>query len=144
MFFRFPEPLKGKEVSAASRPPENREPKHRKEEKTANFTVVSGNLGKDPEPFHTQEGGVFCSLDLAFRSYGDKTNWIRASCKDRLAEACLEHLEKGSKVVVAGVLDQTKWEDDQGNQRTSFRVLANSVDFLGPPPRRANATATTS
>jgi single-strand DNA-binding protein len=46
------------------------------------------------------------------------------------AEACNEHLKKGSAVLVQGRLVENKWEDQDGNKRSRIEVIANRVDFL--------------
>ena len=51
-----------------------------------NHTVLTGNLGADPEVFYSSEGNPVSSFNLAFRSSKKKTGWIKIVCFNRLAE----------------------------------------------------------
>ena len=94
-----------------------------------NQCILTGNLGNDPEIHFAQDGTQIAVFSMAFRSFGDKTNWIKVSCNNKLAQVVETYLHKGAKVAVSGLIDQTKWETD-GTTRTSFRVLANQIEFL--------------
>ena len=39
-------------------------------------------------------------------------------------------LHKGARVGVNGVLDQQKWTDDHGNQKSAYRLIANQIEFI--------------
>ena len=65
-----------------------------------NQLILAGNLGGDPEVFYSSEGTPIAAFSMAFRSYGDKTNWIRVSCNNRLAEIVQQFLHKGARVAV--------------------------------------------
>lgn len=43
----------------------------------------------------------------------------------------MEYLEKGSKVAVTGRLATSTYENDAGEKRTSFEIVAEAVDFIG-------------
>ena len=95
-----------------------------------NICVLTGNLGGDPEIFYTNDGDPVASFSLAFRSRKDKTGWIKVSAFKRLAEVCEKYLHKGAKVTVSGSLSQEKWETNDGETRTAFKLLANGVEFI--------------
>jgi single-strand DNA-binding protein len=46
-----------------------------------NHTVLTGNLGADPEVFYSSEGNPVASFSLAFRSLKKKTGWIKVAHK---------------------------------------------------------------
>jgi len=95
-----------------------------------NSCVLAGNLGADPESFYSSEGTQVATFNLAFRSSKQKTGWIKVTCFNRLAEIAERHLHKGARVAVVGTLDQHRWETDEGVQRTSFQLIANSIEFI--------------
>lgn len=95
-----------------------------------NQCIITGNLGGDPEIRFSQDGNPIAIFSMAFKSYGDKTNWIRVSANNRLAEVVETYLHKGAKVAVSGLLDQTKWEADDGTTKTAYRLLANQIEFI--------------
>jgi single-stranded DNA-binding protein len=39
-------------------------------------------------------------------------------------------------VVVLGVLDQQTWQSKEGGQRSSFQVIANSIEFVSAAGQR--------
>jgi len=95
-----------------------------------NILTLTGNLGTDPESFWTPEGTHIVTLHLAFRSIKDKTSWIKITCFNKLAELATTYLHKGAKIGVVGTLDQEKWTTDDGQNRSTFKLIANSLDFL--------------
>jgi len=37
---------------------------------------------------------------------------------------------KGARIAVVGILDQNKWETDEGVTRSSIQLIANSIEFI--------------
>ena len=95
-----------------------------------NQTTLTGNLGADPEVFYSSEGNPVSSFSLAFRCGKDKTGWIKVVCFKRLAEIAERHLHKGARIAVIGSLDQDKWETQDGQPRTTYKLIANTVEFI--------------
>ena len=95
-----------------------------------NQTVLTGNLGADPEVFYSSEGNPVASFNLAFRSSKKKTGWIKVTCFQRLAEVAEKYLHKGARIGIIGTLDQQKWETDEGVTRSSFQLICNSLEFI--------------
>ena len=50
-----------------------------------NQTILTGNLGADPEVFYSTEGSPIASFSLAFKSSKKKTGWIKVKCFNKLA-----------------------------------------------------------
>jgi len=94
-----------------------------------NHTILSGNLGNDPDVFYSSEGNQIVSFSLAFKSGKDKTSWIKVTCFNKMAEVAEKYLHKGAKVLVSGTLDQKKWESE-GQQRSTFQLIANQIEFI--------------
>jgi single-strand DNA-binding protein len=95
-----------------------------------NQTVLTGNLGADPEVFYSSEGNPVANFNLAFRSSKKKTGWIKVVCFGRLAEVSEKYLHKGARIGIIGTLDQQKWENEEGLTRSSFQLIANSLEFI--------------
>jgi single-strand DNA-binding protein len=97
-----------------------------------NNLTLSGNLGHDPETRHFGEKGeqLVTTFSLAFRASKQRTGWLRVVCFDRLAEVAEQHLHRGARVVVMGVLDQPEWEGPDGQKRNGFQVIARSLEFI--------------
>jgi single-strand DNA-binding protein len=95
-----------------------------------NSCILTGNLGADPEIFFSSEGTPVANFNIAFKSSKKKTGWIKVTCFNRLAEVAQRHLHRGAKVGIIGTLDQHRWESDEGVQRSSFQLIANSIEFI--------------
>lgn len=95
-----------------------------------NNLVLTGNLGADPEVFYSSEGEPIATFNLAFRSSKKKTGWIKVTCFRKLAEIAEKYLHKGARIGIAGTLDQQKWQTDEGLSRSSFQLIANSIEFI--------------
>jgi single-strand DNA-binding protein len=95
-----------------------------------NNCLLTGNLGADVEVFFSSEGEPVATFNLAFKSSKKKTGWIKVTCFKKLAEIAERHLHKGARIAVIGTLDQHKWETDEGQTRTSYQLIANSIEFI--------------
>ena len=95
-----------------------------------NQTVLTGNIGQDPEIFFTSEGDPIAKFSLAFKSSKKKTSWIKVVCFGRLAEITEKHLHQGARVGVIGNLNENKWETDEGVKRSSFEINCHSLEFI--------------
>lgn len=92
-----------------------------------NKATIIGNLGRDPEIRHGQDGKRVASFNIATsESWNDRhtgermerTEWHKIVVfNDRLAELAEKFLTKGSKVYVEGQLKTRKWTDDKGIDR---------------------------
>ena len=101
-----------------------------------NQTILTGNIGADPEVFYNSEGDPIATFNLAFKSSKKKTGWIKVTCFHRLAEVAEKYLARGNRVAIIGTLDQQKWETDEGAPRSSFQLIANSMEFIKVDPKK--------
>ena len=81
-----------------------------------NQCILTGNLGDDPSSHYTPEGLAITHFNIAFKSSAKKkeANWIKVSCFGKLAEVASTYLHKGARIAVVGILDQNKWQGDDG------------------------------
>jgi single-strand DNA-binding protein len=103
-----------------------------------NRWVGTARLCADPELRSTKGGTSVCELRVAVNgsrkvgdSYEDDPNFLSVVTFGRRAETCAEHLSKGAQIAVEGRLDQSNWEDREGNKRESVKIIADQVRFLG-------------
>lgn len=100
---------------------------------SVNKVILVGNLGRDPEVRHGQDGTKIVTLNLATsenwkdRNSGErreKTEWHRVVIfNDRVAEVAERYLRKGSKVYVEGALQTRKWTDQSGAEKYTTEVV---------------------
>ena len=102
--------------------------------------AFNGNLGSDAELKITPTGKSVCQFSVAVTPRVKKndnwedgdTVWYRVSLWGRDAENGIEHLLKGTTVVIYGALTQRKYVDKEGKDGFSNDVRA---DLWGIVPR---------
>jgi single-strand DNA-binding protein len=109
----------------------------------SNNITVTGNLTRDPEVRYTRDGQASVLLGVAVnRRWQDRetheweeaTSFFDVVCWRDLAENVAMSLTKGSRVMVAGRLEQRSWETELGERRSKVEVVA---DEIGPSLRFA-------
>lgn len=107
-----------------------------------NHIVILGRLVKDPELRYTQSNTPVASFTVAVdRDFGEdkQTDFIDCSAWRKTGEFVSKHFQKGSMIVVSGRLQSRKWEDKDGNKRTSWEINAENVYFGGDKKSENNA-----
>lgn len=103
-----------------------------------NKVTLIGNLGRDPEVRHLDNGAAVAKMSLATNeSYRDKsgewqtnTEWHEIVMWRSLAERAGKSLKKGSLIYVDGKLTHRKYQDKDGNDRYITEVVANTFRSL--------------
>ena len=115
---------------------------------SVNKVILVGNLGKDPEVRHTQDGKPIVNLSIAtsesWRDKGsgerkEKTEWHRVVIfNEALAKVAEQYLKKGSTVYIEGQLQTRKWTDKDGAEKYSTEVVLQNfrgeLTMLGGKP----------
>jgi single-strand DNA-binding protein len=104
-----------------------------------NKVMIIGNLGQDPEMRYTSTGRPVTTFRVAAtRSWktpdGERrseTDWFTIVAWASLAEICNQYLKKGQQVYIEGRLHNRRWEDSEGNKRSTTEVVANEMIMLG-------------
>lgn len=104
-----------------------------------NKVILIGRLGKDPELKYTPGGAPVAKFSLATDEvYKDRageqqkrTEWHNIVAWNRLAEICGEYLTKGKQVYIEGSIRSHQWEDQSGNKRTMYEIIAREMKMLG-------------
>lgn len=94
-----------------------------------NQIVIAGNLGQNPEIFHSKNGNQIASFSLCCNISKEKTIWLKVVCFGKLAELAKKFLSKSSKVAVSGALDFEEWEKN-GEKKSTYKIIANNLEFL--------------
>ena len=100
---------------------------------SVNKVILIGNLGRDPEIRHTNDGRPIANLSVATseqwrdRNSGErreKTEWHRVVIFDeKICEVAQKYLQKGSTVYLEGSLQTRKWTDQQGVEKYTTEVV---------------------
>ena len=105
-----------------------------------NKVILIGNLGKDPEVRHLENGASVANLPIATsetykdRKTGEKvtqTEWHNIVLWRGLADIAEKYLNKGDKIYIEGKLRTRSWQDQEGNNRYTTEVVADNLTMLG-------------
>lgn len=98
-----------------------------------NQIVIMGRLVRDPELRSTQSGTSVATFTVAVeRDFGEKqTDFIDCVAWRQTGEFVSKYFLKGNMIAVTGSLQSRKWQDRDGNSRTSWEVNADHVYFCG-------------
>lgn len=117
-----------------------------------NKVILVGNMGNDPEVFHTAGGDQITKISIATsekwkdKNTGqmqEKTEWHNITFFGKLAEIAGKYLKKGSQVYVEGKLKTDKYQDKTtGQDRYSTGVVVDSfngvLQMLGGKQEQSN------
>ena len=109
-----------------------------------NTVTLSGNLTRDPELKFTNTGLAVTSVGLAVNrsvrnaqgGYDESVGFFELTIFGDIAENARETFRKGTRVIVTGRLDFQTWETDEGDKRSTIKVI---VDDIGPSLKWATA-----
>ena len=105
-----------------------------------NKVMLIGNLGADPEVRYMPSGDAITTIRLATtRRWKDRntnerreeTEWHRVVFFSGLAKTAGEYLKKGSQVYVEGRIRTQKWQGQDGQDRYTTEIVAESMNMLG-------------
>jgi single-strand DNA-binding protein len=104
-----------------------------------NKVILIGNLGKDPEVRHLENGATVANFTLATtESYKNKdgnkveqTEWHNIVLWRGLAELAEKYLRKGQSIYIEGKIRTRSWEDKEGSKRYTTEIIGDHMTMLG-------------
>ena len=108
-----------------------------------NKVILVGNLGRDPEVRHLDNGRAVANFSLATsETYKNKqgervtyTEWHNMVLWTPLAEIAEKYLKKGNQVYIEGKLTSRSYEDKDGVTKYITEVVGREMTLLGKPPQ---------
>jgi single-strand DNA-binding protein len=110
-----------------------------------NKIFLIGNLAKDPELSTTASGVSVCKFSLAVNRQYENSEGVREAdffsviVWRQQAENCNKFLKKGNKIGLLGAMQNRSYEDQSGDKRYIWEVIAENVEFLTPKGSAAGA-----
>ena len=97
-----------------------------------NSINLVGRVAQDLELKKTQSDISVCTFTLAVNrpKVKDVTDFINCVAWRQSAEYLCKYGVKGSMVAISGTLQTRKYEDKNGNKRTAFEVVADSLNLV--------------
>lgn len=102
-----------------------------------NCVTLMGRLVADPELRTTTTGRSVATfriaVDRSFVRQGEQrqADFITIVAWESTANFVCRYFQKGSMIAVQGRIQTRSYEDNNGNKRTAFEVVANEVSFCG-------------
>ena len=102
-----------------------------------NCVTLMGRLVADPELRTTTTGKNVCTfriaVDRSFQKAGEQrqADFITIVAWENTANFVSRYFAKGSMIAVQGSIQTRNYQDNNGNNRTAFEVLAKEVSFCG-------------
>jgi single-strand DNA-binding protein len=111
-----------------------------------NKVMLIGNLGKDPEIRHMDNGAVKASFPLAttevYKSADgnrqERTEWHNIVMWRGLANLAEKYLRKGKQVFIEGKLTSRSFEDQNGIKKYIHEVVAEHIVLMSTERREEN------
>lgn len=111
-----------------------------------NHVTVVGNVTVDPTLRFTPSGQAVATFGVAVNrrwkargsdEWSEAVSFFDVACWGTLGENVAESVQKGTRVIVEGRLEQRSWETESGDKRSRVEIVADEV---GPSLRWATAT----
>lgn len=104
-----------------------------------NKTILIGNVGGTPEVRTLDSGTKVANFSLATNeNYTKKdgtkveqTEWHRLEVWGNLANVAETIIKKGDRICIEGKIRTEKWEDKEGNPKTSVKIRVERIELLG-------------
>ena len=104
-----------------------------------NKVILIGNMTADPELKQITSGTSVCSFSIAVNRRFAKqeqgqqnVDFINIVTWRQNAEFVSRYFKKGNPILICGQLQTRRWNDNQGQARTTTEVVADEVSFVGP------------
>lgn len=104
-----------------------------------NKATITGNITRDPELRQTQGGTSILSIGVAVNDrrknqqtgeWEDYPNFIDCKLFGNRATGVAPYLEKGMKVAIEGKLNQSRWQADDGTNRSKIEIIVDEIEFM--------------
>jgi single-strand DNA-binding protein len=95
-----------------------------------NNVSLVGNLTRDPEIRHTNNGKSVVSISIAINE-GENVSYFDCVGWEGIADVAQQFLSKGKKIGITGKLIQRRWQDQSGNKRSTVEILIKTLHMMG-------------
>ena len=115
-----------------------------------NKVILIGNVGKDPEVKHLDNGLVITKFPLAtsetYKKDNEKvttTEWHNIVLFKVQAELAEKYVKKGDALFIEGKIKTRSWDDQDGNKRYMTEIHGLTMQFLGGGSGKSEDTTST-
>lgn len=99
-----------------------------------NKAIFLGRLTRDPEIRTTQSGGTMARFSIAvdrrFKREGQpEADFFNCLAFNKTADFVSKYLNKGTKILIEGEVQQNDYTDKNGTKHYGVQVLVNQIEF---------------
>jgi single-strand DNA-binding protein len=113
-----------------------------------NKVILVGNLGKDPEVRHLENGATVANFSLATtETFKDKagnrkeqTEWHNIVLWRQPAEFAEKYMKKGMTIYLEGKIRSRSWDDKEGVKHYITEIVGDHVTILTKKENNSPAT----
>lgn len=104
-----------------------------------NKATITGNITRDPELRQTQGGTSVLAIGVAVNDrrknqqtgeWEDYPSFIDCTIFGNRATGVAPHLQKGMKVAIEGKLNQSRWQAEDGTNRSKIEIIVDEIEFM--------------
>src|SRR3954447_9348960 len=101
-----------------------------------NTVTLVGNVTRDPELRYTPSGPTAATFGLAVhrrwqnrqtQEWEEQVSFFDVKSWSGLAENVAESIQRGTRVIVTGRLEQRSWATDNGEKRSKVEVVGDEI-----------------
>lgn len=112
-----------------------------------NVVVLTGRMVRDSELIKKADACSRLDCCMAVNSYhrdndgtlSERADFIGFTLFGEYAEKMYAHLRKGTSISLRGHLEQHRWKDKEGKNRSCLQVKADSLELVKSPAEAAPA-----
>ena len=102
-----------------------------------NVVILIGRLTDNPELRHTNNNIAVTRFSIAVdRGYKSgeerQTDFVNIVAWRQTAEFITKYFSKGQRIAIEGSLRMNRFQDKDGNNRTSYEVVVDNAHFVEP------------
>lgn len=97
-----------------------------------NRVILLGRLSRDPEVRVTQDGQTTIAkfgIAVDRRGKEDKADFFNVTAFNKTAQFAEKYLKKGTKIAIAGRIQQDEYTNKDGQKVTNVIIIADEVEF---------------
>jgi len=113
-----------------------------------NKVILIGNVGKDPEVKHLENGTTLAKFSLAttevYKKDNEKqstTEWHNIVAFRNTGDIVKNYVKKGDALYIEGKIQTRSWEDKDGNRKYITEIVCNNLQMLGSGKSDGSATS---
>lgn len=102
-----------------------------------NFIIIKGRLTKEPDLNVSSNGKEYLRFSVAVNgTYNkDETDFFDCVAFGKTAGFIATYFSRGQEILLSGEMRQNRYTDKDGNNRTSWSMNVNRVEFCGGKPK---------